>query len=75
MFKRAIQDSIRIEVKWTHNIRDADTKHLKLFLKDQPEFRQDFMVARVDYPIMVSDKIMVLPWKDIKLVWDKAKSA
>ncbi len=54
-----------IEVKWSAHIRDQDTKHLRLFLKEHPEVQKALVVARVEYAMQLSDKLWVIPWHEL----------
>jgi predicted AAA+ superfamily ATPase len=61
---------IPIEVKWSDKPDQAAAKHLKKFLDEYPETKQAYIISRTSRRYKISDKIMVLPWQEIKLIFE-----
>lgn len=61
---------IPVEVKWTDKPNLTDAKHLRKFMEEYPETEQAYVVCRTPHRYKISDKIMALPWQELKLIFD-----
>jgi predicted AAA+ superfamily ATPase len=58
-----------IEVKWTQNPTEKDIRHLHVFCEEY-NAPKGFVIARIDRPRQLSERIVALPWQMINLVWE-----
>jgi len=60
---------IPIEVKWTDKPNLSDAKHLKKFMDDYPETKQAYVVCQTPHRYNISDKVIALPWQQLKTLF------
>lgn len=60
------EEYIPIEVKWTESPREADARHLKLFLAEYPaKAHRGYIVCRCPEPRQLAQNITAIPWSTL----------
>jgi predicted AAA+ superfamily ATPase len=57
---------IPIEVKLTDTPTQKDARHLQIFLDNYPTAKMGFIICQCTSPLLLNEKIMAIPWKDIQ---------
>src|SRR5439155_7454661 len=54
-----------VEVKWSDRPREADARHLKVFLAEHRNASQGLIVCRCPRPLVIDRRITALPWQSL----------
>ncbi len=61
---------VPIEVKWTTTPGVRDVRHLRVFLDEHRTAAEAFVICRVPRPVKIENKILALPWQDLRRVFE-----
>jgi predicted AAA+ superfamily ATPase len=56
---------IPVEVKWSERPREADARHLAVFLKEHTNAGAGFIVCRCPRPLAITENITAVPWQSL----------
>lgn len=59
------QEYIPVEVKWSANPKESDTKHLKVFLEEYREARHGYVVCQTPRRFKMGKNITAIPWQEM----------
>lgn len=62
---------VPIEVKWTDLPTSADCRHLNIFLAEYPNASRGFIVCRTPKKMLLTPKILAVPWQEISSIIDE----